>query len=940
MKRITKERVIRIIFGCFMGIIAIYTLCAMYVFPNENDFKASHYQKVEKGWVLTDKDESINMNPTFSYEMKSCDNISLSMDLPQMQLAGMNLMFWVRGYRADFYVGDELRCRFGEQEKMVFGDTPTYGYAYVELRQGDEGKQLQIVITPCEGQDELKVDESYIGDRYSLLSLTLSRHILSVSISFYIMLLAIIILLITVIVEKKIGERMYYKYLVWATVLLTLWCNSNDMMRQLYSNNMSAMRDLSCFVWALLPLPLLMYSDRIQEQRRHKVHLALEYIIAAGFVFTLVTYMTGLLRLQTLEHLNYLTGIISVACIVITMSIDVFKGKFKEYLIAGIALFIFIIGCIVQVITYIVEDGVWYSSIYVDAELMIILLLVVASMIRFVKKNLDDKARAVSANKAKTQFIANMSHEIRTPINAILGMNEMILRECDDKDIKQYATDVKRAADSLLNIINDLLDSSKIEVGKMELIPVEYDISSLFNDLWNMTYVRASDKDLKLIFNIDPDMPRMYFGDDVRIRQVLLNILSNAVKYTNVGSITFTVSANMVDDENAEIYFSVKDTGIGIKEPDIDKLFGRYERLDKQHTRGIEGTGLGMSICVSFLKMMGSELKVKSEYGKGSDFYFTLRQRVVNKQPLGDFKKRIEESSKEYKFTQSFTAPDAKILVVDDNESNRKVFMGLLKNSGIRVTEASNGRSCLELLKNNSYDIIFLDHMMPEMDGIETYRIIKKLHICDNTPIIMLTANASMGAREEYMMEGFNDFLSKPIKPKDLDNMIIKYLPEYMVHFGNTNDSKGSGQDTDNITVEDNIGESMSNPQKGTEIKSIDDIKIEHFDMNTAYEYLGDVNLILEILKEFYGNLQPTLKKLLNYMKDIEDEETLKLYRVDVHALKSTSATVGANELSELAKTLEMAAKDNDVEKVKVLNPILVREISKCKKAMEKSGVI
>ncbi|MBP3620782.1 MAG: response regulator [Lachnospiraceae bacterium] len=385
------------------------------------------------------------------------------------------------------------------------------------------------------------------------------------------------------------------------------------------------------------------------------------------------------------------------------------------------------------------------------------------------------KEEAENASKAKSQFLARMSHEIRTPINAVIGMNEMIIRESQDDNIQKYASDVKDSSKVLLDIINELLDSSKIESGMMELVPVQYRMDSLLGDLYNMIFLRADEKGLKLEFDIDPDMPRGYFGDDTRIKQVIINLLTNAVKYTNEGTVTLKASCT-AQGENAIIHIEVKDTGIGFKPENLENIFGEFKRFDMSRNRNIEGTGLGMNIVQQLLKLMDSELKVVSEYEKGSEFSFDLKQQIVDREPIGDFKKTTEKAEKEEAELVEFKIPDAKILVVDDNLLNLKVFTRLVKHTEAQITEATSGMECLELLRANSYDVVFLDHMMPEMDGIETLHVIKEEKLCESTPIIMLTANAISGDKERYLAEGFDDFISKPVIPKDLDQMLLHYL--------------------------------------------------------------------------------------------------------------------------------------------------------------------
>ncbi|MCR4605188.1 MAG: response regulator [Eubacterium sp.] len=385
-----------------------------------------------------------------------------------------------------------------------------------------------------------------------------------------------------------------------------------------------------------------------------------------------------------------------------------------------------------------------------------------------------EKDAADASNKAKSDFLANMSHEIRTPMNAIIGMDEMILRSSPQEPVKKYALGIQSAGHTLLSIINGILDFSKIESGKMELIPVEYSFSSVINDVVNMTVKKARDKGLEYNIRVSEDIPSVLKGDEIRIRQVMLNLINNAIKYTHEGSVSVSVSYDNSDDM---LKFVVKDTGIGIKEEDKDRLFGSFERLDENKNRNIEGTGLGLNITMSLVKMMDGSVEVESTYGEGTTFIAHMKQEVVDDTPIGDFAQNIVELQDHTdSYIPSFVAPTANILIVDDNDMNLSVIESLLEETKINVTTAESGVECIDLINCNTYDVVLLDQMMPGMSGLETLRTIRDEHLADETPIIALTADAIVGARDNYIKEGFSDYLSKPVMSDALEAILLKYL--------------------------------------------------------------------------------------------------------------------------------------------------------------------
>ena len=552
-----------------------------------------------------------------------------------------------------------------------------------------------------------------------------------------------------------------------------------------------------------------------------------------------------------------------------------------------------------------------FQVVYTIFYAVLILLIIIAVIVLINKvirsqanmnKKLAESARAATvAGKAKSDFLAQMSHEIRTPINAVIGMDEMILNETDSPDIKEYARDIKSASHTLLTIINGILDFSKIESGKMEIIPVKYDTAKLITDLVNMIDDRAAKKGLEFKLDIDPSLPKTLYGDDVRLKQVIVNLLTNAVKYTEKGRVTFTMRKEALSEDNCEIFVEVRDTGIGIKEEEMDKLFQSFQRLDEKKNRTIEGTGLGMSIVDGILKLMNSNLIVESKYGEGSAFSFRFRQKVKDASPMGEFQRHMMLEGDETERKQ-LRILKADILVVDDNEMNLKVAKGLMKRLAVVPDLASSGRESIEMLKNKHYDIILMDHMMPDLDGIETLRLIRKDNLLgDDTAVIALTANAIAGAREMYISEGFKDYLSKPIDPIEFENILVKYLPEDGFTYEESDDEIVEEQSADE-------SESEAPEERGSSIL-LDTLRAEGINVDDALGYcMNDEDFYKDLLKTYVNSESEKREMITKYYT----EENWKDYQVQVHALKSSSKTIGLDELSEMALEQENAAGEND----------------------------
>ena len=522
---------------------------------------------------------------------------------------------------------------------------------------------------------------------------------------------------------------------------------------------------------------------------------------------------------------------------------------------------------------------------------------------------------ADAANKTKSLFLANMSHEIRTPINVVLGMNEMILRESRQPEILGYAKDISKAGNGLLAIINDILDISKIEEGKFKIIDKEYDFVDLIRDNYNAMILGMEGKGLGYKLEIDPNIPRKLYGDDVRTRQILTNLISNAIKYTNEGTVSIKVGVKRIGGNEIQLLFEVADTGRGIKEENMQNLFMAFQRLDERMDRKIEGTGLGLAITKSIVDEMKGSIRVESEYGVGSTFYVMIPQKVIDDTPIGDIDLesfKVNEIE-EVKPTQ-FVAPSANILAVDDTKLNLQVVSKLLSRTMVNVDTAESGYECLEMIKIKKYDIILLDHMMPGLNGVDTLKEIKKdeaQHLNADTPVIMLTANAIVGMEEQYLEMGFDGYLSKPIKGSVLEDTVRRFLPEDIVFAVNEEDVSFLDEEGENSS-DDN--RSLNNEATGAENKKVlpNDVFIrnakKHLDVESALQYsAGDEKFYMTMVESFVEESRMAELDKLFEQKDYEN------YQIMVHGIKSTALMIGANELSERAKEMEFALKfDND----------------------------
>ncbi len=519
-------------------------------------------------------------------------------------------------------------------------------------------------------------------------------------------------------------------------------------------------------------------------------------------------------------------------------------------------------------------------------------------------------------SKAKSTFLANMSHEIRTPINTIIGLNTMILRESKEPVIKSYARNVNSASNMLLSLINGILDISKIEADKMELVPETYSLKQLLMDIVSMVKTRAEFTRLEFKCDVSETVPDKLYGDSVRLKQVIINLVTNAAKYTDEGSVSLSIFGK-VHDGQVHLLFSVKDTGIGIREKDLNSLSQRFTRFDEKRNHSVEGTGIGLNLVTGILELMDSELHVISKYGEGSEFYFEIEQGVMDETPIGRIAFDADSEAEDI-YQALFTAPEARVLAVDDNTMNLTVFEELLKETQMQIDAVTSGYAALEKTEKLKYDIIFMDHMMPEMDGVETFQRIRgQENGCNrDTPVIVLTANAVKGANEEYRKLGFDDFLTKPIQPDTLERKIFCLL--------------------DKSKVKENAAAKQRQENEEIALPAIAGV-----DVTFGLNHTGGMKSYLSVLKQFVNVADTDAKELSTYIEAVtageDGYDAVKSFRIKVHAMKASANIMGAFQVYGVAAMLENAAIHENIREIQEVAPYFLAEWKQLKETVEKS---
>ena len=774
----TSRFVFQIIITC--GLILYIFVVGVMIYgenfwPDERNYTDFSLEDYSDGWQRLDADGSYkDIVVPGEYEMSVSDRLVIQKKITGVFADRLYVSFDSEKQDVYAYIDDKLVYEYSTKDTRMFGNNSPGALMFIPVKKADEGKMLRVEFIGNNNYSGV-LDKISIGTQLGITQDLFEKEKLSLFLAGLLIMLGLIAFIIGVMVKLSYNKTLPLFYAGWGVMCAGLWALSESTTRQFIAPNFSLISYITYISLMMLPFVMSMYFDRLQECRYRIFYMISEVLtIFVGYLGIVLQFFNKT-DLSGVLPFAFIGILLAIGIFIVTLISDFIQGYIKRLLPETVGIIGAMIAGVVQIIAYKNHPTSMNRVIILFGLLFMIVMSYIKSLsnVRIMER---DMYAAVQAQEASTAFLTRMSHEMRTPINAILGMNKMILRESKEENILDYARDVNGAGNYLLSIVNEVLDLAKVNAGKIEIEEEDYELLDMVRECYALVRPRA--KASRLAFEVDMSdvLPSVLRGDKERIIQVITNLLTNAVKYTPEGRITLSVNGKIFEGRLLLIV-KVADTGIGVEEENIPYLFDSFRRVNEFQHKKIEGTGLGLTITKQLIDLMDGSISVESEVGKGTTFTVVIPQEIRSIEPCGVFSmgpngdRRVADRHEVFDIL-------GKILVIDDVAINLRVFSMLLKNTDIVVDTAISGAEAIEKIKSTKYDMIFIDHLMPGMDGVELKGILDSLESNPNkdTPLIMQTANAVVGAKEEYERLGFDDYIEKPIKEEELRKLLRKYI--------------------------------------------------------------------------------------------------------------------------------------------------------------------
>ena len=909
-----------VLFTVVLTLILAFLLIGQKIYPDERDMMATECQTFDAQWQkVLENGERMDVTVPGQVPAEWGEVVTLTTTLPDEVHNGDSICFRTIWQDVDIYVDGELRLSYTTKDSRPFGKNSAFRCLFLELSEEDAGKELTYSFS-SESKYAGTMRTAYIGQESSIWFYLVEEFGAKALISVFLFLVSLFCIVACLILRYVYKKMLPLSYLAWTLFLCALWMMSEIEFRQIIFRNVSVLTNGTYWCLMLIAYPMIIYMNEIQDRTYSKMYSIIS-IYTTG-VLAVGTFLQVFDIVQFVQQLPFVHVGIGACILAILGSItyDTFNGRIKNYLAVGIGIYGMLLSAVLEIILYYINVELSLGTV-LAVGLLFLLVMAIVKTGQDLMDSEKKKQQAIMAKEAQAKFLANMSHEIRTPINAVIGMNEMILRENKDETVHEYAQNIQSASSMLLELVNDILDFSKIESGQLELVEETYHLATVIQDEKLLLNARVAGKPISTLIEVDPQIPAKLLGDKLRVKQILTNLLSNGVKYTKRGNVTLKVSYEWIDAEHISLIFAVADTGRGIKEEDMPHLFDKFKRLDLSENQNVEGTGLGLNIVKQLVDQMQGTIKVDSEYGKGSVFTVSIPQKVVDKNAIGNFEQAVRECRKENQPKETlFTAPDASILVVDDNRMNLNLMKALIKRTKMQIELAASGAECLELTRRKRFDIILMDHMMPEMDGVATLKTLRgeSNNANKNTVVVALTANAIAGSREMYLGYGFDDYLSKPIQADKLDELLGNLIPSALIKYEKTKveslgmDVEGKEIDLSEADDTEEINtQSVQTKSNAQEVAQETSVQEEFLDIDSELGMQYCLNMV-DFYKDTMKDFCEQIREYLPQLENIFEQKDWKQYAVVAHALKGNAKNIGAVAFSELSLQHEKAAKEEN----------------------------